>query len=350
MARILEALQQQREGGRRAPAVASTPAPHPANPQGTPTAAAAEEVPFIEVGGPRLEAHPTVLAHKGPKPRPAILPLEDRGHHAPRDDARHTERDANSGRDEVRHAGHHSAPTAGTAQVTESRAPTPSSIAFQPVAAAIGAARPRFAPELIAFHQPDHALSQQYRGVLDHLVATARSGDARVLLLSGVTAGAGATTVLLNLAITHARDSKQRVLVADTDTQRSTLADKLGMNPVPGLREVLTAMVPLQRAIRGTGEPNLAALTLGEDSERSALAVRSLKTTFQQLRKRFDLILVDGPTWQDGPEMLSLAAACDALFLVLPHSEAGTPETTDLFQTILRQGIHLRGCLLTQSA
>lgn len=345
MARILEALQQQTEGGRRAPAVAS--APTPARQQDIPTVPAAEEVPFIEVGGARLEAHPTVLAHKGPKQRPAILTLvpEDRSHHAPQDEDRHAERDAYSPaeRDAV-------PPASAAGKVRATHAETPTSIAFQPVADAVGGTRPRFAPELIAFHQPEHALSQQYRCVLDHLVTTARSGDARVLLLSGASAGAGTTTVLLNLAITHARDSKQRVLVADTDVHRSTLADKLGLNAVPGLREVLTAMVPLQRAVRGTGEPHLEALTLGEDSEHPALAVRSLKATFQQLRKRFDLILVDGPTWQDGPEMLSLAAACDALFLVLPLSQAGTPETTNLFQSILRQGIRLRGCLLTQSA
>lgn len=318
MARMFEALQQM-EPGRRPPVAASSPAPTGVAAAQVPQAV--EEVPFIEVGGARIEASPTVLACKGPhadtRANPPIIPLP-------------------------------SARATATVEIAETNgAATAASITFHPLADVTAPAQNRLASELIAYHQPEHPLSHQYRSVLDHLVTTARAFDARILLMSGIASGCGTTTVLLNLAITHARDSQQRVLVADAHVHRPALAQRLSLNPVPGLREVLSGVIPLHRTLQETGQSNLEALPLGDEGTHPALPMHSLGTTLRHLRKRFDLVLVDAPTWHNGAEMLALASACDALFLVLPQHQAETAETKNLFQSILRQGIRLRGCLLT---
>src|SRR5262249_57645582 len=60
-----------------------------------------------------------------------------------------------------------------------------------PVEPAIRHARSRFAVELVAYHQPDHAISAQYRDLSARLLAPLPSDHARVLLFTSAASGAG---------------------------------------------------------------------------------------------------------------------------------------------------------------
>ena len=61
-------------------------------------------------------------------------------------------------------------------------------------------------------------------------------------------------------------------------------------------------------------------------------------------RKRCDLLFVRGPSWADGGD--TLATVCDAVYLVLPEREAGSPHVDELLQTFSRQEGRLGGCIL----
>jgi Mrp family chromosome partitioning ATPase len=297
MARILEAARSNdvapaapRAESRAASAVAVAPTP-PA------------EIPFIEVGGATVDGSADVLAVAVPM---SLLP-------------------------------HPNVAIAAT--------PEPE-IAFESVADTLVPSDPdgRIAPELIAYHDPSHPVSRQYEQLLDHVLSCATAPS--VLLLSGGAAGAGTTTAVLNLAITlAARDA--RVAVIDACVAKPEIAGRLGLAPMPGLTEVFTGEVALQRALREVGVPNLSVLTGGEAACRPSLAMRSFPGVLGQLRKRFDQIFVDSPAWHEGPEMAALAACCDAMFLVAPQGSYHTPEFTRLLNRLPRQGIRLAGCVMT---
>ena len=157
-----------------------------------------------------------------------------------------------------------------------------STVLFHPVACTSpeAPARDRFAPELIAYHQPDHPVSQQYRQLLSAITEHWPAGAARVLLFSGGVIEADTTLVLLNLAITGARNR----CVSPWWMRRPDpgMAGYLGLPTAPGLSEVLTGAIPLQRCLQKTGQAKLVALTAGDTGGRSWLAVKSLKTTLSQ--------------------------------------------------------------------
>src|ERR1700687_590378 len=112
-----------------------------------------EAMPFVEVGGPRPAA-------------PAQAP--------------HLES---------------SAPRATTLQPC-----SPRSVVLQPAPALRGQAA-QIAADLIAFHQPDHAVSSQYAAMLAQMTNESTTDGPPVLLLTGLAPGAGTTTVVLNLAV-----------------------------------------------------------------------------------------------------------------------------------------------------
>jgi Mrp family chromosome partitioning ATPase len=211
-----------------------------------------------------------------------------------------------------------------------------------------GHGRCSFAAELVAYHQPHHAISGQYRAVVAGLLGVLPAEQAHVLLFTSAVAAAGTTTVLLNTAITLARQGG-RVVVVDAHLRRPAVAERLGVPEAPGLRDVLANRLPLADAVRGSGLPNLSVLAAGHSAAASPvrLAGEGMRSVLRQLREQFDLVLVDGPRWDGRPEVVALGCACDAVYLCLPEAEQAAPEITELIQIIPEQGAALCGCVLT---
>jgi Mrp family chromosome partitioning ATPase len=263
-----------------------------------------EEIPYIEVGGRQapIEASPAVLAatpvRLGKSPqlqRLRVPPAEVRG------------------------------------------------VSFRPLPA--GPAR--FAPELVAFHQPEHAVSRQYQALAATLAEQGSQGQAHRLLFTAAAAGVGATTVVLNLAITLARQG-QRVVVVDAQHDRPAVAERLGLPPCPGLDDVLAGVLPLAKALQPTGQEGLLAVTAGRGpgtagSRRTGDALRRLA---RQLRDQDGIVLLDGPA-PDGDDLRPLAAECDAAYLI---SADGRDAAADaLLRSLPRDGVPLRGHILARA-
>lgn len=272
------------------------------------------EVPFIEVGGPgaAVEGSALVLA-----------------------------------------SSRHPAAPAPAAVPSPGQPETPVTVAFQPAdhpAVSLVPAGQRFAPPLIAFHQPDHPVSEQYRTLLAGLKGQLRTEGSQVVGLMAPVAGTGATTVLLNLAITQARQDSQRVVVVDANLRRPAVAKWLGLPTAPGLREVAGRCIPLKRTLQPTGQPHCWALTAGEPlgAESSWPAADALRATLEHLREQFDWVLVDAPAWEDGAELVALAAACDGVFLVLQPADLDTAKVKEIGRLLPPLGSNLSGYILTE--
>lgn len=287
-----------------------------------------EEIPFIEVG-PRksLEASPSVLACS-PVAVPSLvlracekLPPDA---HQPAAPAREKE----------------------AAEPTPT-VPAPRSVQFRPMPSR-APARSCFAPELVAYHAPSQPTAQQYRDVLDAVLrASAASEHSSALLFTSALPRSGATTTLLNLAITAAGQRRQRVVIVDAHFRRPAVAERLGLPVAPGLSEAMAGAVALDEVIQETEQQELFALTAGvRDTASVRFVAETLRSLLRQLRQRYPLVLVDGPRWDGKPDVIALAAACDAVFLVAPETEAETPQTDALLRLIAERGARMAGCIL----
>jgi len=208
--------------------------------------------------------------------------------------------------------------------------------------------RPRMAAELLAYHAPDHPVVAQYAELLAAMLEAAsvkKAAPHPILTLCPIRGDIGCTTVLLNLAIVSARQGR-RTLVLDANTKAPAVAARLGLTSAPGLMELLAGDVSLPQAIQASDQEQLFALTAGQQGPLLA-DVQTLQELLRQLRSEYDLVLIDGPRWDGKPVTLALAQACEALFLVVPSSEAESNETTNWLRTLPQQGIRLAGTILT---
>ncbi len=280
-----------------------------------------EEIPFIEVG-PRksMEASPSVLA---------CAPLVGGGINSPST---------------------LQPPTATPATPSTSPAlgvPTAQSVRFRAVPGRMEL-RSRFAAELAAYHAPEQPAARQYRQVLDAVLNTSAASERpAALLFTAALPRTGNTTTLLNLAITAARQGRQRVLVVDANLRQPSVADRLGLAAAPGLREVLAGMVALDEVIQPTEQANLFTLTAGiHDSAGMRFVAETMRSLLRQLRQSFPLVFVDGPRWDGQQDGTVLAAACDAVYLVVPEQQAETAQIDALLQHIPHHAARLAGCIL----
>lgn len=227
----------------------------------------------------------------------------------------------------------------------------PVQVSFRPLPflhAPLKPACERFAPSLVAFHEPESPVSEQYRALLAGIESQLEPGKPHVLLFTSAVAGAGATTVLLNLAVTCARKNC-RAAVVDAQLRHPAVAARLGLNPVPGTREVLAGRLAPARAVRDAGMEGLSVVTAGaiRDGDETLLEKDALRSLMQHLRDHQDYVFVDAAPWsEDG--VSALAAVADAVYLVLPESAADQTDIRNIVQAVAGHGGQLRGCILAQ--
>jgi Mrp family chromosome partitioning ATPase len=226
-------------------------------------------------------------------------------------------------------------------------APPPESsraVSFRPLNAAAKASV-GIAPEVIAFHDPGHAIAGQYRDLLASVLGAARVRGTPTLFFTGSAAGAGTTTVVLNLAVTAARQGR-RVVLVDANPRRPAVAARVALCDRPGLCEVLAGTATLDEALQETEQPDLSALTGGKPAGTALPAAETYRSLFRQLRLRFDLVLVDGPHWDGRPDVTAPGAACDAAFVVLPAGGDDARVSEELSRQLPASGIRPAGCVV----
>ncbi len=269
-------------------------------------------VPFIEVGGPRGSKPlygPLVADTPIPNPRPLRLePL--------------------------------SAPAPALIEL-----PANGTVTFFPIPEQQPLDPARVAAELVAFHRPDHAVSVQYRRVLAGLAGQHPGVGCPLLVFTTVGHTIEAATAILNLAVTRAREESKRILVIEANHQQPLLAGRLGINAQPGLRELLQREIPMGVALHATAQSHLFALPPGNpDFPVSHEAEARLPGAVEQLRRRFDWLLVNGPEWGSGGAA-EWAALGDAAYLVVPRDQWDKPEVEAAHEGIIKAGGKLRGYL-----
>lgn len=305
------------------PAAVAAPAPW-SPPADDDVFAPGADGPFVEVGGPGgpvFSAGPAAkLAVATPAPEPAV----SRAPAAPPPPARTYPRLADT--------------------------PAYLSVTFHDVS---GRPRPKVDldgpdPGLVALHFPDHPVSGEYRTLRDEVRAQLPAPAPRVLLFTAAAGEAGTTTVLLNLAVTLAREDGPRVLVVDANAATARpaggTAGKLALKPAPGLAEVLAQQVPLAWAVQGTAVPNLQLLPAGGGAGDAA----DLPRLLGQLRQWYDWVLVDGGVWGAAPDRDACCPAADAVYLVTREADVDRSEFAGLRGWVRELGGLLRGYVTTR--
>jgi succinoglycan biosynthesis transport protein ExoP len=142
--------------------------------------------------------------------------------------------------------------------------------------------------------------------------------DAKVLAVTSPSPGDGKSTITSNLAIALAQ-ADQRVLLIDADLRKPTQHLIFEVSPEHGLGSVLTARSPVAEAIVPSGVEGLDLLPCGP---LPANPVELLNNGFfaemlEELKGRYDKIVIDAPPVMPVADARIIAAVADATVIVL---------------------------------
>jgi succinoglycan biosynthesis transport protein ExoP len=144
--------------------------------------------------------------------------------------------------------------------------------------------------------------------------------ESKVIGITSTLPSEGKSTVACNLALLMA-DTGKRVILIDADLRNPTLARSLTPTPTVGWMDLLTAKADLSQAIgqeRTTGL-TLLPLLLKEQPNHSdeILSSQAFRDLIDQLRQRYDYVIVDLPPIAPVVDVRAIAPVIDSFVFVV---------------------------------
>ena len=155
----------------------------------------------------------------------------------------------------------------------------------------------RVEPHLIAVSQPRSAYTEQYRSLRTKILEAGERKEMRAFVVTSAGVGEGKTLTALNLAWLLAQTEGVRALIIDSDLRRPCATDYLGLDPRPGLSEVLGGELGLEDGIIRLEPSGLHLLPGGRQRDNVAelLSGPSYSRLLSEVRRMFDYIIIDAP-------------------------------------------------------
>lgn len=161
------------------------------------------------------------------------------------------------------------------------------------------------------------SIVESYKNIRTNLMALMTKNDAKILAISSPNAAEGKSTTALNIAITVSQLEK-KVLIIDADTHRPTIHKKLKLENKYGLLNLLLDECDLEKALYHHND-YLDVLTSGTNAAKPSELLNSEKFTelLDDLRNKYDYIIVDTPPINPVSDALVIAQKVDVVVLVI---------------------------------
>jgi capsular exopolysaccharide synthesis family protein len=142
-----------------------------------------------------------------------------------------------------------------------------------------------------------------------------------VLAVTSATSGDGKTSLSLALGLSFAA-SGSRTLLIDTDLIGAGLSARLGIREPSGISEAIVDRNPMQY-VRDTDVTDLSVLPVGIEGAQnaSAFSPTAVRRLLAELRKHFDLVLIDTGPVLGSIEATPIVAASDAVILTVARGQ-----------------------------
>ncbi|HEU5182772.1 MAG TPA: polysaccharide biosynthesis tyrosine autokinase [Candidatus Polarisedimenticolia bacterium] len=170
---------------------------------------------------------------------------------------------------------------------------------------------------LLTVNEPRSHVAEMYRNLRTSILFSSGKQNIKTVLVTSAVAGEGKSTTAANLAAVMAQ-SGRKVLLIDADLRRPALHRYFNREQGRGIVRLLTTDCTLEEAIQTSSVENLdLLLCVGIPPNPSELlGSERARMVMEQLKARYDLIVVDSPVLISVTDSVILAARSDAVLMV----------------------------------
>ncbi len=173
--------------------------------------------------------------------------------------------------------------------------------------------------EFIVSKKPDSIPSEAFRALRTRIQYSKIGSDAiRTILVTSSAPSEGKTTVAVNLAGTFALANK-KTLIIDSDLRKPRIHTVFKANKYPGMIDYLFGQVKLEEIIRPTVIENLHYVPSGTipPNPSEMISSKPMQDFLNEMRKRYDLVILDSAPIIAVTDSEILAALVDASIMVV---------------------------------
>lgn len=206
-------------------------------------------------------------------------------------------------------------------------------------------------PSMVVAHSPTSVLAESIRACRTTLFfeLPARQGG-RLIQLSSPLPGDGKSTVAGNLAISMAQSNK-RVCIIDCDLRRPQTTDNFSAGEKLGLTNYLNGECELDDVCHGTPIDNLHVIPSGPvpANPSEALTLREMNIALDELRKKYDYVILDSPPLLVVSDPSILASMVDGVLLVMRVRRKSRQNAREAIATLKSVGANILGLAINSS-
>jgi len=194
--------------------------------------------------------------------------------------------------------------------------------------------KPDVSVDIVTSQQPAMSVAESFRVLRTNILFKERDKSAKSLLFTSAYEEEGKTTITSNLAVSIAQSGK-RMLLVDGNLQNPQVHELFGLYPVPGLAELLLTSTAIDETVRSStdiffgnmeleellktpGLDNMHLLLVGKESSshEKLLSTTELPRLLNELKKYYDIIIIDGSSISTGADALVWSARVDGVILI----------------------------------
>ncbi|NJJ41631.1 CpsD/CapB family tyrosine-protein kinase [Paenibacillus apii] len=175
---------------------------------------------------------------------------------------------------------------------------------------------------LITVTNPRSTVSEAFRSLRTNIDFSSVDEKIQVIMVTSSGPEEGKSTVTANLAAAYAQADKKVVLI-DADMRKPTGHRTFSLSNRYGLSSLLSQQANLDEVIQESEVPNLSIITSGPVPPNPAemLASNRMTATLQELRQRFDIVLIDTPPLLAVTDAQIMASKSDGVIMVVSYGK-----------------------------
>lgn len=180
---------------------------------------------------------------------------------------------------------------------------------------------------LVALTEDNSLGAEKFRLLRARIRTLRERQQVRRIVISSAAPEEGKTLVSINLAVSLAKHTSEKILLLEGDLRKPTFAHRLRMQAVRGIGEWFASEEPISKFLYHFDNLQLWLLPGGicHDNPLTILQSRRFLEAYNQLCGTFDWVLVDAPPLQPMADVNFWAHQTDGLLLVC--REGRTPRT-----------------------
>ncbi|MBF0217695.1 MAG: AAA family ATPase [Candidatus Omnitrophica bacterium] len=196
---------------------------------------------------------------------------------------------------------------------------------------------------LVTLFQPWSSYSDSVKGLRTQISNIAERTRFRSFLITSAEKDEGSSTIAMNLSLSFSQAGKKTLLIG-ANMRQPAIHKMFGIRRAPGLSnlligekgyeecvagstEILTGRINIDYLLAVPGLDNFSIMPSGIPLSTISELLDSdrMKTILEELKKRYDILILDAPPALPVPDVASLADKVDAVILVIDASK--TPRT-----------------------